>query len=69
MPPKTYDAWNGDATHDGTRIAMNDLGAVRAALGYRQVHVFGSSSGAIAAQVYLELHPSSVRTLADRASY
>ena len=42
---------------------MDDLDAVRAALGYRQLHVFGSSYGATAEQVYLKLHPSSVRTL------
>ena len=42
---------------------MDDLDAVRAALGYRQLDVIGSSYGATAAQVYLKLHPSSVRTL------
>jgi pimeloyl-ACP methyl ester carboxylesterase len=53
----------GDATQYGTRMAMDDLDAVRAALGYRQLDVIGSSYGATAAQVYLKLHPSSVRTL------
>ena len=42
---------------------MDDLEAVRAALGYRQLDVIGSSYGAPAAQVYLKLHPSSVRTV------
>jgi pimeloyl-ACP methyl ester carboxylesterase len=42
---------------------MDDLDAVRAALGYRQLDVIGNSYGATAAQVYLKLHPSSVRTL------
>jgi pimeloyl-ACP methyl ester carboxylesterase len=42
---------------------MDDLDAVRAALGHRQLNVIGSSYGATAAQVYLKLHPSSVRTL------
>jgi pimeloyl-ACP methyl ester carboxylesterase len=42
---------------------MDDLDAVRAALGYRQLDVIGGSYGATAAQVYLKLHPSSVRTL------
>ena len=50
-------------TQYGTRMAMDDLDAVRAALGYRQLDVIGSSYGATAAQVYLKLHPSSVRTL------
>ena len=53
----------GDVTQYGTRMAMHDLDAVRAALGYRQLDVLGSSYGATAAQVYLKLHPSSVRTL------
>jgi pimeloyl-ACP methyl ester carboxylesterase len=53
----------GDVTQYGTRTAMDDLDAVRAALGYRQLDVIGSSYGATAAQIYLKLHPSSVRTL------
>jgi pimeloyl-ACP methyl ester carboxylesterase len=54
---------SGDVTQYGTRMAMDDLDAVRAALGYRQLDVIGSSYGATAAQVYLTLHPTSVRTL------
>jgi pimeloyl-ACP methyl ester carboxylesterase len=53
----------GDVTEYGTRMAMDDLDAVRAALGYRQLDLLGSSYGATAAQVYLQVHPSSVRTL------
>ena len=53
----------GDVTQYGTRMAMDDLDAVRAALGYRQLDVIGSSYGATAAQVYVRLHPSSARTL------
>ena len=37
--------------------------AVRAALGYRQLDVYGASYGATAAQVYLKRHPASVRTM------
>ena len=54
---------DADVTQYGTRMAMDDLDAVRAALGYRQLDVIGSSYGATAAQVYLKLHPSRVRTL------
>jgi pimeloyl-ACP methyl ester carboxylesterase len=53
----------GDVSQYGTRMAMDDLDAVRAALGYPQLDVIGSSYGATAAQIYLKLHPSSVRTL------
>jgi pimeloyl-ACP methyl ester carboxylesterase len=52
-----------DVTQYGTRMAMDDLDAVRAALGYRQLDVIGSSYGATAAQVYVKLHPRSVRAL------
>jgi pimeloyl-ACP methyl ester carboxylesterase len=58
--------WNphgADVTQYGTRMAMDDLDAVRAALGYRQLDLIGSSYGATAAQVYVRLHPASVRTL------
>jgi len=44
-------------------MAMEDLEAVRKALGYRQLNLLGGSYGATAGQVYLKLHPSSVRTL------
>ena len=54
---------DGDVTQYGTRMAMDDLDAVRAALGYRQLDVYGGSYGATAAQVYLRLHPSRVHTL------
>jgi pimeloyl-ACP methyl ester carboxylesterase len=52
-----------DVTQYGTRTAMDDLEAVREALGYRQLDVIGSSYGATAAQVYASLHPGSVRSL------
>jgi pimeloyl-ACP methyl ester carboxylesterase len=46
-----------------TAVAMDDLEAVRRALGYDRIDVYGASYGATAAQVYLRLHPHSVRTL------
>ncbi len=54
---------HADATRYGTRMAMDDLDAVRTALGYRQLDVIGSSYGATAAQVYATLHPASVHAL------
>ena len=56
-------AGHPDVTQYGTRMAMDDLDAVRTALGYRQLDVIGSSYGATAAQVYATLHPASVRAL------
>jgi pimeloyl-ACP methyl ester carboxylesterase len=56
-------AGHADMTEYGTRMAMDDLDAVRRALGYRQLDVIGSSYGATAAQVYAILHPASVHAL------
>jgi pimeloyl-ACP methyl ester carboxylesterase len=55
--------FGGDVTQYGTRMAMDDLDTVRAALGYPQLDIVGGSYAATAAQVYMNLHPSSVRTL------
>jgi pimeloyl-ACP methyl ester carboxylesterase len=54
---------HADVRQFGTRTAMDDLDALRAALGYRTLDVYGASYGATAAQVFLQRHPSSVRTL------
>ena len=54
---------DGDPTQYGTAAAADDLEAVRAALGYRRLNVYGTSYGATLAQVYLARHPRSVRTL------
>jgi pimeloyl-ACP methyl ester carboxylesterase len=44
-------------------VAMDDLEAVRRALGYDRIDVYGASYGATAAQLYLRLYPHAVRTL------
>ena len=54
---------NGDSTQYGTAAAADDLEAVRAALGYRTLDLYGISYGATLAQVYLARHPRSVRTV------
>ena len=53
----------GDASQYGTAAAMDDLEAVRTALGYGKLDLYGVSYGATAAQVFLRRHPASVRTL------
>ncbi len=53
----------GDMTQYGTRAAMDDLEAVRRALGYRRLDLYGASYGATAAQVFVKRHPGSVRTI------
>ena len=54
----------GDPRFYGTRDAVDDLEAVRVALGYRSLNVYGTSYGATAAQAYLLRYPKSVRTIA-----
>ena len=55
---------NGDPTQYGTAAAADDLDAVRTALGYRSLDIYGISYGATLAQVYLARHSRSVRTVA-----
>lgn len=45
-----------------TSIAMDDLDEVRAALGYKQLNLYGASYGTRAALVYLKRHGANVRT-------
>ena len=54
---------NGDPIQYGTAAAADDLEAVRAALGYRTLDLYGISYGATLAQVYLARHPRSVRSV------
>jgi len=53
----------GDPRFYTTTIAMHDIDAARAALGYDKVNLFGGSYGTRAAQVYLRLFPERVRTM------
>jgi pimeloyl-ACP methyl ester carboxylesterase len=46
-----------------TAVAADDLDAVRRTLGYGRIDLYGVSYGGTAAQVYLALHPASVRTV------
>jgi pimeloyl-ACP methyl ester carboxylesterase len=57
------DSLDGDPRFYTTTIAMHDIDAARAALGYEQVNLFGGSYGTRAAQVYLRLFPQRVRTV------
>lgn len=46
-----------------TEIAMQDLDAVRAALGYETINLYGGSYGTRAALTYLRMFPKRVRTV------
>jgi pimeloyl-ACP methyl ester carboxylesterase len=52
----------GEARFLTSEAAAEDLERVRRALGYGRIDVYGSSYGATLAQLYLRLHPRSVRT-------
>ncbi len=52
-----------DVTMYRTPEAMDDLDAVRQALGYGQIDLYGGSYGATAAQIYLRRHPETVRAV------
>lgn len=54
---------DADVTMYRTPQAMDDLDAVRQALGYGQIDLYGGSYGATAAQVYLRRHPETVRAV------
>ena len=53
----------GDPTQYGTLAAAQDLEAVRLALGYRSLDLYGASYGATLAQAFLIRFPHSVRTI------
>ena len=55
-------AIDGDPIYYTTAVAMDDLDAVRAALGYSRIDLYGSSYGATAVQYYLRQHGDHVRT-------
>lgn len=59
---ETLAALPGDPRFYTTSVAMDDLDAVRAALGYDQINLYGGSYGATAAQYYLRQYESRVRT-------
>jgi pimeloyl-ACP methyl ester carboxylesterase len=46
-----------------TSVAADDLEAVRRALGYGEIDLYGSSYGATLAQAYMRQHPRSVRSV------
>ena len=61
---------DGDPRFYTTAVAADDLDDVRRALDYDRVDLFGGSYGATLAQVYLQRHPGSVRTMIlDGASF
>jgi pimeloyl-ACP methyl ester carboxylesterase len=54
---------HGDPRLDTTSVAADDIEAVRRELGYGKIDLYGGSYGATLAQVYLQRHPGSVRSV------
>ncbi len=54
---------HGDPRLDTTSVAADDIEAVRRALGYRRIDLYGGSYGATLAQVFLRRYPDSVRSV------
>lgn len=54
---------DGDPRYYTTTIGMQDYDAVREALGYERINLWGASYGTRAAQVYLRLFPQHVRSI------
>ncbi len=59
---QTLNELDMDPRYYTTSVAMDDLDAVRQALGYEEINLFGTSYGATAAQYYLRQHEEHVRT-------
>lgn len=55
--------FDADPRHYTTPVAMEDLDAVRAALGYSKINLWGASYGTRAALVYLRDHGEHVRSV------
>ncbi len=53
----------GDPVYYTTSVAVKDLDAVRAALGYQRINLYGISYGTRVAQHYLRRYPVRVRTV------
>ena len=60
---KCLESLQGDPRFYTTSVAVADLEALRAELGYPQLNVYGVSYGTRVAQHYARRHPQSVRTL------
>jgi pimeloyl-ACP methyl ester carboxylesterase len=59
---RTLASLDMDVRYYTTSVAMDDLDAVRQALGYDKINLIGTSYGATAAQYYLRQHEDHVRT-------
>ncbi|MCB1036264.1 MAG: alpha/beta fold hydrolase, partial [Acidobacteria bacterium] len=55
--------WDADPRFYHTAVAMEDLDAVRQALGYQRINLYGVSYGTRSALTYLRMFPERVRTI------
>lgn len=55
--------FNGDLSQYSSENAIRDFEAVRAALGYQQINIYGGSYGTRAGLVYMRMFPESLRSV------
>ncbi|MCG8433982.1 MAG: alpha/beta hydrolase [Gammaproteobacteria bacterium] len=60
---KCLESLSGDPRFYTTSVAVHDLDAVRAALGYEQINIYGISYGTRVALAYLRAYPERVRSV------
>ena len=60
---KCIAGFDADLSQYGTTSAINDFEAVRKALGYEQINLYGISYGSRAAMVYMREKPQALRTV------
>ncbi|MDG0968470.1 MAG: alpha/beta hydrolase [Porticoccaceae bacterium] len=60
---KCLDALNADVAMYNSTIALNDFEAVRQALGYKKLHLYGISYGSRMAQLYMRHYGDSLATV------
>jgi pimeloyl-ACP methyl ester carboxylesterase len=63
MAQRCVEHLHGDARFYTTSVAVADLEAIRVALGYQQLNLWGGSYGTRVAQHYLRRYPDRVRTV------
>lgn len=59
---RCIDSFDVDLSQYNTENAIRDFEAVRAALGYEQINIYGGSYGTRAGLVYMRMFPDSLRT-------
>lgn len=63
LVPQCVSQFTQDTTHYNSENGIRDADAVRAALGYEKINIYGGSYGTRAALVYMQLFPESLNSV------